>query len=180
VSSLDPVEPRTPPLPAGITGIPQIRRWDASALVSVAGLVGRPVAEVELLVLADGTIFSPEGVAPESLAAFARALEGGIEPPFAALAVRRSELEWAVGARTVDAETIDLPPGLEASTIEVVVSPDGDVTTSVDGDLPGVPAPDLVPAAVQIEHHGRSRFQSFVARADRVGSDRWAVTVEPL
>ena len=180
MNPLDPLEPRPPLLPAGITGLARSRRWDASALVSVPELAGESAAEIEFLVLAEGTIASADAVAPESLAVLARAVEGGIDPPYAALAVRRSALEWAVGASTVDAELIELPRGLDAGSLEVVVTPEGDVTASVDGGLLAVVPAELEPALAEIERHGRTRFQSFVVRADKVGADRWAVTVDPL
>jgi hypothetical protein len=180
VSPLDPLEPSTPPLPAGITGLARTRRWDASALVSVPELEASSVQEVELLLLADGTIVSTAAVDPEALAALARAVGGGVDPPYVALAVRRSSLEWAVGAATVHAELLAFQSGLGCSSLEVVVTPDGDVTASADGELLSTVPPELEPALGEIERHGRTRFQSFVARADKVGADRWAVTVDPL
>jgi hypothetical protein len=177
---LDPLEPPSSfGLPAGITGIPRARRWDATAFATVPELRGDPRAELEFEAFADGTLVSAEPVEPGALATLAAALAGGIEPPYAARAVRRSEKDWAVGALAVDAETVALPPGIDADSLEVVLAPDGELTASVDGEPSFDPAAGLEDALAEIERRGRERFESFVARADRVG-DRWTVTVEPL
>jgi hypothetical protein len=94
-------------------------------------------------------------------------------------AVRQGRLGWAVAARILRSEPIALnAPGV--SRLEVVVSPEGDVTVLVDGEDTPSGAPHLEGAASEVERRGRERFQAFVARADRVGEDRWELTIDPL
>ena len=94
-------------------------------------------------------------------------------------AVRQSRVDWAVAGRILKSEPLFLSvPGV--ATLEVVVDPEGDVSVVVDGEAAISVGPDREPAVREIERRGRERFQSFVARADRVGEDRWELTVDPL
>ena len=68
----------------------------------------------------------------------------------------------------------------DATSVEVVVAPGGDRSLLVDGEEVVNPDPAWEPAVHELERRGRKRFQSFVARADRVGEDRWELTVDPL
>jgi hypothetical protein len=175
MSGLDPLEPPAP-LPAGITGVPRVRRWDATALVDVQGLAGADLVELDFLVLDDGSTVGPDGVGTEALAILAQAVATRVDAPFAARAVRRGAMSWAVGARSIQADVVELEAPDEVQLLEVVVSPEGDVSASVDGE----PVGELGPALLALEERGRARFESFVARADKVGAGRWAVTVEPI
>jgi hypothetical protein len=105
--------------------------------------------------------------------------ELGLEPPYSVRAVRQGRLSWAVAGRILRSEPIALDaPGV--SRLEVVVSPEGDVTVLVDGEDKASGGPDLESATGEVERRGRERFQAFVARADRVGEDRWELTIDPL
>ncbi|MGH3023018.1 MAG: hypothetical protein ACRDNI_05120 [Gaiellaceae bacterium] len=162
---------------AGVSGLARPRQWDATALVEVDALRGYETSELEFRVLADGTVLGdvPAEAVPELTA------ELGLDPPYAARAVRKEGGRWAVGALQIAAEEIELPPGLAASSLEVAVPPDGETAFLVDGEhVDGEPAGDVETAFRELERAGRERFQAFVARADRVGDGRWQLTVDPL
>jgi hypothetical protein len=40
--------------------------------------------------------------------------------------------------------------------------------------------PAVAEALAEIERRGRERFQAFAARADKLGGDRWELTIDPL
>jgi hypothetical protein len=162
---------------SGVSGLAQPREWDASGIVEVRELAGSPLAELEFTVLADGALLG-EGPA-EAVAALTEGL--GLEPPFAVRAVRQGPLEWAVGARELDSEPVTLPASLAAGRIELAVAPDGESTLLLDGEIAAGDLSEPVrQAAVELERRGRARFQSFVARADRVEEGRWELTIDPL
>jgi hypothetical protein len=172
-----------PWLAAGIRGVPRDREWDAVATVDLPELSGGSLGDLELRVRADGTAAPPGGaVPPEAVERVLAALRGAIEPPYLVLAVRQDERTWSLGATALSAEPIDLPPALAAGSIELVVSPDGDVTAYADGEpvANGPEKPELTAAFEMLERTAAERFKSYVARAERVGVDRWEVTVDPL
>ena len=162
---------------AGVSGLARPRQWDATALVEVDALRGYEAPELEFRVLADGSVVGdvPADAVPELTA------ELGLDPPYAARAVRKDGGRWAVGALRIDADEIELPRGLEASSLEVAVPPDGETAFLVDGEhvAAGLEG-DAGKALRELERAGRARFQAFVARADRVGEGRWQLTVDPL
>jgi len=97
-----PIDPGSHWLEAGITGLARQREWDAVATSDAPGTAGD---EAEFVALAEGQLLigrSPDGFDPEPLAV---ALEGAIDRPYRALAVRHPEL-WTVGATAI--ETADL------------------------------------------------------------------------
>jgi hypothetical protein len=160
---------------SGVSGLARLREWDASALVEVEILAATDFRVLEFDVLAGDAVRGD--VPPEAVAELTREL--GLEPPYAVRAVRQGRLDWAVAGRILSSEPVTLrAPGI--TKLEVVVSPDGDVTVLVDGEESGSPGPDLESAAGEVERRGRERFQAFVARADRVGEDRWELTIDPL
>lgn len=162
---------------AGVSGLARPRQWDATALVEVDVLRGYEVVELEFRVLADGSVLGdvPAEAVPELTA------DLGLAPPYAARAVRKGGSRWAVGALRIAADEIELPSGIEASSLEVAVPPDGETAFLVDGEhVDGEPAGDEGRALRELERAGRERFQAFVARADRVGDGRWQLTVDPL
>ncbi len=167
-------------LPAGITGLSRVRRWDATWLVDLPALDAAGVEELELLVLEDGSLVGAEGVGDEAAQALAAVVAGSVDRPYAVNATRRPDNRWAVGARSLDVEIVALSASISAGSLEVVAAPDGEVTSSVDGEPVETPLPELAVALHEIEERGRARFESFVARADRVGDGRWALTVNPL
>ena len=171
-------------LPTGVTGIPRLAEWDAVVLVELPELAGESLAEFELDVPADGppAVRAGARVPSEALERIATELDTRIDRPYEARAVRSDETRYTVGARTVrQGETIDLPPGLPASSIEVARAPDGERQTWVDGE-PVEPADEEIYASALelLERHGEERFESFVARADKADGGRWNLTVDPL
>jgi hypothetical protein len=161
----------------GVSGLARPRRFDASALAEVEALRGADLAEVEFRVLADGSVLGD--VSPE--AAVALTAELALDPPYAVQAVRKTELEWAVGASEERSEPVQLPAGIAAATLEVAVPPEGETTVIVDGELEPEEIRDAeLDALRELERIGRERFQAFVARADRLEGERWELTVDPL
>lgn len=171
-------------LPTGVTGIPRLREWDAVALVELPELAGDSLSEFELDVPADGAPGARDDarVPQAALERLAAELDGQVDRPYEARAVRYDETRFTVGARAVPSgETIDLPADLPASSIEVVRAPDGERQTSVDGE-PVEPADEerYASALELLERRGEARFESFVARADKADGGRWTVRVDPL
>jgi hypothetical protein len=161
---------------SGVSGLSRPREWDASALVEVEELAASELDELEFAVLAGGAI---SGEAPsEAVPALTGAL--GLEPPFAVRAVRRGRREWAVAGRALRSEPVVLAVPADASSVEVVVTPGGDRSLLVDGEEVVSADPAWEQPLKELERRGAKRFQSFVARADRVGEDRWELTVDPL
>jgi hypothetical protein len=160
---------------SGVSGLSRPREWDASALVEVETLAATELRVLEFDVLVDDAVQGdvPSEAVPELTA------ELGLEPPYNVRAVRQGRLDWAVAGRILRSEPIVLEaPGV--SSLEVVVAPGGDVSVLVDGEDEVSVGPDLENAARELERRGRERFQAFVARADRVGEDRWELTIDPL
>jgi hypothetical protein len=172
-----------PWLAAGIRGVARNREWDAVATIELPELSAGSLGELELRVRADGTPApTAGGVPPEAVERVLAALRGTIEPPYMVQGVRQDEVSWSLGAIALSAQPIDLPHGLAAGSIELVLSPDGDVTAYADGErvASGPGNPELTAALEKLERTAAERFKSYVARADRVGVDRWEVTVDPL
>ncbi|HSK17226.1 MAG TPA: hypothetical protein VK915_13805 [Gaiellaceae bacterium] len=162
---------------SGVSGLARPRRWDATGLAEVEALRGSDVSELEFRVRADGSVL---GDVPADAV---EALTAGIalDPPYGVRAVRKSDLEWAVGASEDRSEPLELPEGIVASLLEVALPPEGEATVIVDGEVEPEELPDAEAAAVrELERIGRERFQAFVARADRVEGRRWELTVDPL
>ena len=95
--------------------------------------------------------------------------------------MRRTRERWAVGARRVRSEELRLPGQGRAERLEVVVSPAGERSATVDGaPVEAWVEPAVAEALAEIERRGRERFQAFAARADKLGGDRWELTIDPL
>jgi hypothetical protein len=123
-----------------------------------------------------------DGEAPEAVVdRLAHEVEKELRPPYAARAVRKNRREWALAARAVKAELVRLPRGIEATSLDVARPPDGELTALADGEIVAGPveAP-LAAALAELERRGRSRFQAFVATADKVDEGRWQLTIDPL
>jgi hypothetical protein len=108
-------------------------------------------------------------------------VDAELQRPYELLAVRRTRERWAVAARRLHSQLVVLPKGVAAAMLEVVVSPDAERSAFADGEK----VTDWVDAALaealaELERRGRERFQAFVARADKLGDDRWELTVDPL
>lgn len=161
---------------SGVSGLSRPREWDASALVEVTALATAEVGELEFAVLADGAIAGDPP--PEAVSELTDEL--GLKPPYAVRAVRRGRLEWAVAGRALRSEPLALALPTGISSLEVVVPPDGGRSVLVEGEEAVAVDPAWEAAVEELERRGRKRFQSFVARADRVGEDRWELTIDPL
>ena len=125
---------------------------------------------------------SAEAVPRRALERIAAELDARVERPYDALAVRRGAVLWSAGAKAIRLdETVDLPAGFPASSLEVVRAPNGQLQARADGDeLGGALDPLFADAVAELERRGRARFESFVVRADKVAGGRWYVTVDPL
>lgn len=162
---------------AGVSGLAREREWDATAIVEVPSLRGESVVELDFRLLGDGSLVGD--IPAEALSEITAGLE--LSPPYAARAVRQSDLEWLVGAVQLESDVVDLPQDVPAQTLEVAIPPEGERMVIVDGEILGEEPTGLVGAAVsELERRGRERFQAFVARADRVEDGRWDLTIDPL
>ena len=165
---MHPIDPGSHWLEAGITGLARQREWDAVATSDAPGTAGD---EAEFVALADGRLLvntSPDGFDPEPLAA---ALEGAIDRPYRALAVRRPEL-WTVGASTI--ETARLDPDPRGDDLELTW--DGATLALVANGMPADPS-----TADALERLAASRESgAYAAHAGRLDGDLWEILVLPL
>ncbi|HLE99534.1 MAG TPA: hypothetical protein VI540_06510 [Gaiellaceae bacterium] len=160
-----PIDPGGHWLEAGITGLARQREWDAVATSDAPGSAGD---EVEFVALADGRLLvntDSGGAAPESLAA---ALEGAIDRPYRAFAVRRPEL-WTVGATAIETAELSFDRGDEFELVR------GLDETSLRID--GMPTAEAVP---ELERIGEARSATYVVRARRLTGAVFEIEVEPL
>jgi hypothetical protein len=162
---------------SGVSGLARQREWDATAIAEVRGLEGSEEVEVDFRVLGDGSVIGD--VSGDVLAELTRDL--GVEPPYAARAVRQNAREWTVGAVRIESELVALPGGVDAVSLEAAVPPEGGTMYVVDGEiLAEAPTGAAADALAELERRGAERFQAFVARADRLEDGRWELTVDPL
>jgi hypothetical protein len=166
-------------VPAGVTGLARPRQWDATIAVELPELERETVAELGFMAFADAVV-GPESAPAGVCERIAAALDGEVERPYEALVVRRGATAWMAGARRVNAELVRLPD-LRAELIEVAVSPDGEVSAALDGDVvAGLVEPSVDAALREVERRGRARFEAFAARADNLDGERWQLTIDPL
>ena len=165
---MPPIDPGEHWLAAGITGLARQREWDAVATAEAPGASGE---EAEFVALADGRLLvedAPEGFDPAPLAA---ALEGAIEPPYRAAAIRRPEL-WAIGATAI--EVVRLDPDARGDDLELTW--DGSELALTTDGLPTDPG-----TAPALERIARDREQgAFAANAHRLDGDLFEILVLPL
>jgi hypothetical protein len=150
-------------LEAGIHGVSRARQWDTVATAEAPGLRGDAV---HFVALPDGTIVVDEEEPDGSLAPLADAVEGAIEPPYRAEAVRRGEQIWAVAARRV--RIVELP-GVVGDELELTVR-GYDRALSIDGErtFGGLPAlEELIQGDA-------------VARGQRIDDELWEIRLDPL
>ena len=158
----------TPPWgEVGIHGVARPREWDAVGVVDAPGLPGD---EIGFVALPNGTLLVEDELPDDLLAPLAEAVEGALEPPYRAQAVRRDEARWAVGARSI--VVVELPEEIDGDEIELTVH-DGERTLIVDGarSFGSVPA---------LERLAEARFGAYVVHAERLDGAYWEVRVTAL
>ena len=149
----------------GIHGVHRSREWEAVVVVEAEDVPGE---RARFVALADDSLLVEEG---EGVDALADALEGVVEPPYRAEAVRRGDGgQWAVGIRRIGVVELEDDPGGEALMLTMR---DGERTFLVDG----APTFGSVPA---LERLGAERGESYVVEARRLSESLWEVTVSPL
>ena len=165
---MHPIDPGSHWLEAGITGLPRQKEWDAVATSDAPGTVGD---EVEFVALSDGRLLvgaGPHGFDPGPLAA---ALEGAMERPYRALAMRRPEM-WTVGANAI--ETARLDPAPNGDDLELTW--DGATLSLVADGMPADPS-----GAAALERIAAARESgAYAAHGTRLDGDLWEFLVLPL
>jgi len=151
----------------GISGIPQVRRWDAAASAEAPDLAGD---EVHFVALPDGTLVVDEDEPDGSLSPLASALEETIRPPYRAEATRQDGSVW--GASAVGVTAFELEPGAPGDTIQLT-RVDGERHLSVDEHELDAAEFDALDALVAAD-------ADFVLRAERVDDTWWVATVDLL
>ena len=152
---------------AGIHGVPRVREWDA---VTSAEAPELPGDEADFVALADGTIFTDDDLPDEALTPLADALEGLVEAPYHALALRQAANIWSVAAMRVT--VVEVSEDIAGDKVELAVN-EGERTIRVDDHETRADLPTLEAFASQ-------QFGSFVLRATRLDDTLWEVTVLPL
>ncbi|MCP9486616.1 MAG: hypothetical protein MSC30_12190 [Gaiellaceae bacterium MAG52_C11] len=109
----------------GIHGIHRQREWDAVATAEAPELAGD---EARFVVLVDGSILTETD--DLDLDPLADALEGSVEAPYRAEAVRRGDGLWAVAARRV--QVVEVPEDVDGDRATLTVR-NGERTLEVDG-----------------------------------------------
>jgi hypothetical protein len=161
-----PIDPGRDWLAAGITGLQRQREWDAVATSEGDGMPGDEVAFVALC--GRPSCSSRAQVSP---APFAEALRESIEPPYHALAVRRSDV-WAVGAVAI--EVVRLDPDPRGGDLELSWN-GSELALTVDG-LPADPS-----RAPALERIAVDRVSgAYAAHAHRLREDVWELSVLAL
>jgi hypothetical protein len=133
----------------------------------------RSVAEGDeaVFVLLDHGRLIPLHGAREVMEAAARALEGELDTPYRALAVRREGDAWAVGAVAI--EVAELPADTEGDELLLTVTEEGERALEVDGrpTLEGIEP---------IERAAGGRYDAFVLHATRLDERLWEIGIDPL
>ena len=149
-----------------MSGLARPREWDAVAAATCAVPGNRCV----FVHLGAGRTVVEGGDADDAVRCALSALEGEIEPPYRAVAQRRSGDAWAVGAVAVEVAEF---PDREGEELMLTVTDDGGPELVVDG----APSTDGLAA---LQEYGASRYESYVLRATRVEGPVWEVSVDPL
>jgi len=161
-----PIDPGRDWLAAGITGLQRQREWDA---VATSEGDGTPGDEIAFVALADATFVLESGAADP--APFAEAVGESIEPPYRALAVRRSDV-WAVGAVAIEVARLDPDP--RGRDLELSWN-GSELALTIDG-LPANPS-----GASALERVAADRVSgAYAAHAHRVRGDLWELSVLAL
>ncbi len=158
-----PIDPGRDWLAAGITGLQRQREWDAVATCEGDGTPGE---EVPFVALAETTFVLESGGGDP--AQFTAALGEIIEPPYRALAVRRSDM-WAVGAVAIEVARLDPDP--RGSDLELSWN-GSELALTIDG-LPADPS-----RASALERIAADRVSgAYAALAHRLRGDAWELSV---
>jgi hypothetical protein len=148
----------------GIHGVPRPREWDATALVEAPELEGN---ELAFVALPDGTLLVEGEGDPEPLA---DALEGRLEPPYRAVAVRRDERNWGVAGRRIEVAQL---PGVSGQELELSVN-DGERSLRVDG----MPSFGSLPTLERLAE--AKGYASYAIHASRLDGELFEISVAPL
>jgi hypothetical protein len=126
--------------------------------------------EAVFVLLGDGRLIPLHGPR-EAMEAAARALEGELDTPYRALAVRREGDVWAVGAVAI--EIAELPADTEGDELLLTVTEEGERALEVDGrpTLEGIEP---------IERAAGRRYDAYVLRARRLDERLWEIGIDPL
>ena len=152
---------------AGMHGIPRNREWDAVVSTEAPQLPGD---HLEFVALEDGTLFTDDDLPDDSLVPLADALEGSVQAPYHALALRQLADVWSVAALRV--QVVEVPEEVPGDKVDLAIN-DGVRTVLVDDAETKVQIPSLEEFAAQ-------QFGSFVVHASRLDDLLWEVTVLPL
>jgi hypothetical protein len=160
-----------------------LREWDAVLLLEVRELEGSALGRFELIVPVAGAaaVHADEGVPRRAVERIAEEVDAKLERPYEVLLVRTDARRWSAGARKLRGDTVALPAGFPASSLEVVRPPGGGLEVTADGE-PVEPAlsPLFAEVVAELDGRGRERFESFVVRADKVADGSWQLTIDPL
>jgi hypothetical protein len=118
----------------------------------------------------DGRVLPLRGAAEVAECA-ADALEGELDRPYRALAVRREGDRWSVGAVAI--EVAELPADTEGEELMLTVTQEGERALEIDGrpTLDGIEA---------LERAAGGRFDAYVLRAARLEGRLWEIGIDPL
>jgi hypothetical protein len=126
--------------------------------------------EAVFVLLDDGRLLPLHG-AREAMNPAVRALEGELDTPYRAFAVRREGDTWAVGAVAI--EVAELPADTEGEDLMLTVTQEGERALEVDGrpTLEGIEA---------VERAAGERYDAYVLRATRLDERLWEIGIDPL
>jgi hypothetical protein len=146
----------------GIHGIAREREYDAVVSAEAPELEGN---EASFVALPDGSLVVDEEQGDGDLTPLAQAVEQQVRPPYRALAVRKSEVTWAVAARRITVAEV------EADGDEIELVRRGEERSLVlDGNRGFGTIPELEALA----------DRDAVIRATRLDNDLWEIRVDPL
>lgn len=151
----------------GIHGVHRQREWDGVVTTRSRGLRGN---ELEFIMLADGSLLVEDEAGDGDLTPLADAIEGAVDPPLRASAVRREEDVWVIAARRL--RLVSLPELIGGSEVVLSVN-NGHRTLLVDGRNAIQPLPSL-------QALGEQAGPDYTIVAHRLDETLWEVEVTPL
>jgi hypothetical protein len=151
---------------SGVSGLARPREWDLVVTTTCAATGDRCV----FVCRAEGRVRVDEGDQAAAACA-AEALEGELDPPYRALALRREGDTWAVGAVAI--EVAELPDDVRGEELMLTVTQEGGRELLVDGE-PAEAGLDALTALAG------DRYDAYVLRAARLEGALWEVTIDPL